>query len=870
MNRKDRDDELARELRAHMEMEAEELRERGLAPEAARYAARRAFGSPALAMERTREVWGWNRLQTLARNLRFALRRARKSPGFTATVALVIALAVGVTTAIFALIDVAFFKPLPYPEPDRLAYVSISFEAAGRAAQGQVLTGAQWEVLRDHAGLVETAVYSDGASGVNCGAEDRAFFVQQQRVGAAFFQVLGVAPAFGRSFTADEDSANGPKAVVLNDSLRRRLFGDSDDIVGQKLLLRGEPYTVVGVMPAHFHSGVNADLWTPLKASTRGEGAGGNYQGLARLKPGVSRSAAVAELDSISRILPAREPGRDGTVWVPRFKLQPLLEARTSDLRKPLLLLLGAVGLVLLIGAINVGGLLLARQTGRAAELATRTALGASRGQVFRDVLLDSMVMVAIGGALAIPFAFGALAGLQSLNNKLIGFAESAVIDMRSLAVSLACTLAAGLIAGLLPAWQSVYAPGGGRNVIGRKRIIPIGLLVAGQIALVVPLLIGAGLLGKTFLTLWTLEAGFDPENLIMARISLQDARYDSAEKVQRLFREGVARIQAIPGVEAAAAGLSVPFERQLNQGVRVGAQAVPGERFQTTNLVYVTPTYFQALRIPLLRGRALQESDTESSEPVAVVSEAFVRRYLEGRDALGEFIRLGGKEPVRIVGVSGSTAQRNFERGAPLAPLPAAYVPVTQMSGATLQMVHQWFSPAWIVRSRLQPEPLSRQLESIMRTLDPMLPLSKFTTPAALKSQTLGVQRLLLSLLGALSALGLLLCVLGVYGLVASSVAERTREIGIRMALGATVPGVIQKAMRPGLLWALAGVAAGVPLLYLGRTLLSGLTYGVSAVDPVTYAIIAGVLLIAVGAASLLPALALTRLDPAVTLRNE
>jgi len=858
MTRKDRDDELARELRAHMQMEADELLEQGLPPDAARNAARRSFGSPALAMERTREMWGWNSLDSVLRNLRFALRRARKSPGFTATVAVVIALAVGVTTAIFALIDVAFFKPLPYPEPDRLAYISMSFETAGRAALEQVLTGAQWETLRDNATLVDPAVYSEWTAGVNCGAGDRAFFVQQQRVGADFFRVLGVLPAFGRSFTREEDSENGPRAVVLSDSLRRRVFGTSPDVVGQKLLLRGEPYTVVGVMPAGFRSGVNVDLWTPLKPSIRGEGEGSNYQAMIRLKPGVSIAGATGELNTISRALPAPRPARDGTVWVPNFKLQPLLEGRTSDLRKPLLLLLGAVLTVLLIGAINVGGLLLARQSGRAAELATRMALGASRGQVFRDVLLDSMVLVAIGGALAVPLAFGALDGLRWLNDKMFGLVDSAAIDGRALSVGLACTLGAGLIAGILPAWQSVTR---------KRRAFPLGLLVAGQMALVLPLLVGAGLLGRTFLTLWNIEGGFDPENLVIARISLQDARYDAAEKVRRLFREGITRIQAVPGVEGAAAGLTVPFERQLNQGVRVGAQPVPGERWRSTNLVYATPSYLGTLRIPLLRGRGLQESDTETTEKVAVVNVTFVRRFLDGRDAVGEFIRLGGKEPVRIVGVSGGTAQRNTKRGAPLEFEPVAYIPVTQMT--SFAMVHQWFSPAWIVRSRMQPEVLSRQLESVMQTLDPMLPLSKFTTPVEIKGKTLGMQRLLVSLLGVLSGLGLMLCVLGVYGLVASSVAERTREIGIRMALGASVPGVIQKAMRPGLLWALTGVAAGVPLLYLGRTVLAGLIHGVSAVDPLTYGIVAGVLLVAVGAASLLPALTLTRLDPAVTLRN-
>jgi predicted permease len=868
MNRKERDEELAREVQAHLEMEAEEQRERGLSEDAARLAARRAFGSTALAMERTRESWGWSVGDSVSRHVRLALRRAWRSPGFTATVALVIALAVGVTTAIFALLDVALLKPLPYPEPERLAYVTVSFEAAGREAVDQVLTGAQWEVLRDHASVTEPAVYSEWTAGVNCGAGDRAFFVQQQRVGEAFFRVLGVGPAIGRGFTKEEDSENGPRAVVLSERLRRRVFGERTDVVGQKLLLRGEPYTVTGVMPAEFSSGMKVDLWTPLRASRTGEGEGNNYQAMVRLRPGVGMAAAQGEMDVISKELPRPKANRDGTQWMPRFRMQPLQEGRSADLRQPLLLLLGAVAMVLLIGAINVGGLLLARQSGRAAELATRIALGASRAQVFRDVLLDSMVLVAMGGVLAVPMAFVALRGLQWLNGGMFSLVESAAIDGRSLAVGMICTLVAGLVAGLMPAWQSVRTPGGGRGMAGRRRIVPLGVLVAGQVALVVPLLVGAGLLGRTFYSLWSLEAGFDPNNLLIARVSLQDARYESLEKVRRLFEEGVARVAAVPGVESAGAGLTVPFERQLNQGVRVGAQPVAGERFRSTNLVYVTPTYLEVLRIPLLRGRGLEKRDTENSAPVAVVNEAFVRRFLEGRDGVGEFIRLGGPKPVQIVGVTGNTAQRNSERGAPIETTPVAYIPMSQMTNFAL--VHQWFSPAWIVRSKAQPETLARELEGVMAKLDPMLPLSKFTTPQALKSQALGIQRLMLSLLAALSGLGLLLCVLGVYGLVASAVVERTREMGIRLALGASVAGVIRQAMRPGLLWAAAGVAAGVPLVYTGRSLLAGMIYGVSALDPWTYASIAGVLLGAVVAASLLPALALARLDPAETLRCE
>lgn len=867
MDRDKRNDELERELRAHLEMEAEEWRERGLSPEDAQSAARRAFGSRALAMERTREVWGKQPLESLLRGMRLALRRARLTPTFTLTVALVIALAVGVTTAIFSVIDVAFLKQLPYPEPERLAYISMISESPRYGANDQVLNGSQWEILRDHLTVAEAAVYSEWTSGVNCGAGDRAFFVRQQRVGSSFFSVLGVPPLFGRGFSPEEDAESGPQAVVLSDSLRRRVFGEEIPI-GRKLLLRGEAYTVVGVMPPAFWSGVPVDLWTPLRASKTGEGEGANYQAMIRLRPGVGEAAAVTELRNLSGLLPPRKTVGNDPAWTTRFQMQPLAMGRSTGLRKPLFLLLNAVVVVLLIGAINVGGLLLARQSGRAAELATRMALGATRAQVFREVLLDSVVLIALGGLLSGPAAYGALRGLQWANGRLFSQVEQAAIDGRALLAAMGCTIAAGLLAGLLPAWQSVQLQNGGRTVAGRKRVVPLGVLVAGQVALVAPLLIGAGLLGRTFVSLWTLQAGFDPNDLLIARISLQDARYETAAKVQQLFRGGLEKMRAIPGVESVAAGLTVPYERQLNQGVRIGAQPVAEERYRSTNLVYVTPSFLDTLRVPLLRGRGLADADTETSGKVAVVNDAFIRRFLDGRDGVGEFIRLGGKDPVQIVGIAGSTAQRNSERGAPLEPDPTVYIPVSQMTNFAL--VHQWFSPAWVVRSTLPPEVLSSQLEETVRSLDPMIPVSQFTTPYQLKSSALGVQRLMLCLLFVISGLGLLLCALGVYGLVASSVAERTREIGIRMALGASVEEVVRKAMRPGLLWAMAGLMAGVPLVYMGRTLMTGLIYGVSAVDPVTYVGIGAVLLVAVAAASLLPALKLTRLDPAVTLRNE
>jgi len=640
--------------------------------------------------------------------------------------------------------------------------------------------------------------------------------------------------------------------------------------VGEKILLKGEPFEVVGVTAPHFYAGFRADLWTPLRADKTGEGMGTNFTMMIRLRPGVTEAEALSELGNLSREIPPRAANRQGETFTQRFIMRPLLEGRSEGIRTPMLVLLGAVGIVLLIGAVNVGGLLLARQSGRAAELATRMALGASSRQIFSEVLLDSLVLISLGGLLALPTAAVALAGLKALTAEMTSLGDSAAIDTRCLVVAAALTLAAGLIAGLFPAWQATRTqPRGGsaRGVSGRSRKIPLGSLVMAQVAMFVPLLIGAGLLGRSFLGLWNANPGFDASDVSVARFSLQENRYADREKVDRLLREGVARMSQIPGVESAAAGLHVPLERWLNMQVRF-KESDPG---RTGNMNYVTPNYFTALRIPILRGRNFNDGDNATGEKVVVVNEALVKMFLEGRDPLNEHILLRNGAPYRIVGLVGDTQQRGgWGSYGPLHPMPAFYVTAAQADGEFFKLVHQWFSPAWIVRSRLDQAALARQLEGVMRGLDPMLPIASFATPNEIKSQTLGMQLLTVTLISAISGLGLLLCVLGVYGLVSSGVTERTREIGIRLALGATRTGVVSAAMRPGLLWAAAGIAICAPLAYLGREAVSKLLYNVEVTDPLALAAIAAVLLAAVGAASLLPALKLARLDPAVTLRDE
>ncbi|MBM3785912.1 MAG: FtsX-like permease family protein [Acidobacteria bacterium] len=868
-----RDDDLNRELRDHLEMEAEELRAGGLPPAQAAAAARRAFGSPSLAAERTRDVWRWTGLAAFGKNVRFSFRRAAANPGFTATVTLVIALAVGASTALFSFADAALFKPLPYREQEKLLAISVQFRGDGGQLGEVCCTGADWKVLAANATTFQRAVYSGMSSEVNLAMGDRATLVKQQRVGRDFFATLGVPPVRGRSFSEEEDTPGGGAAVVLSDALSRRLFGADSDPIGQKVLLKGEPFEVVGVMPPAFYSGIRADLWTPLRASTSGEGGGSNFGILIRPMPGISMRQVEGELANLSRELPARV-AKNGSTSAKWYITRPLVEARGLGLRAPLLVLLSAVGIVLLIGAVNVGGLLLARQSGRAAELATRMALGASSGQIFSEVLLDSVVLIALGGLLAIPAAGLALSGLKALTYEMTSIADAAALDERCMAVAATLTLVAGLVAGLFPAWQATRMQpraGAARGFSGRKRRIPLGALVLAQVAMVVPLLMGAALLGRSFLGLWTAPPGFDPDGVLLSRFSLQESRYADREKVDRLLREGVDQMSRLPGVEAAAAGLHAPMERWLNMGVSLGAKPSPGEAFFTSNMNYVTPNYFAALRIPVLRGRVFSESDTASKERVVIVNEAFVKLFMKDKPVLDGHLRVGNGAALRIVGVAGDTQQRGgWGSYGPLHPMPAIFVPAAQVEAEFLRVVHQWFSPVWVVRTKSRPEALARPLEDIMRGLDPMLPLAKFTTPDELKSLTLGTQKLTVTLIAAISGLGLILCVLGIYGLVSSGVAERTREVGIRLALGATRSRVVRSAMRPGLLWAAGGVALGVPLAYAGREAVSKLLYNVKPTDTLALGILAAVLLLAVAASSFLPALKLARLDPAITLRDE
>ncbi len=806
-------------------------------------------------------------------DFRYALRMLRRAPSFSAIVILTLALCIGANTAIFSVIDATLLRPLPYPQPDRLARVVTHFRHHGQEGYQDSQTGTTWELIRDHATDLDRAVYSAGAGGVNFAAGGTAQYVQQQRVGDGFFRVLGIPPLIGREFTRDEDHPGGPAVVILSYQFWRRVLHEDRAAIGRSINLRGEPYTVIGVMPENFRSDAPADLWTPLRPTTNGEGSGMNYEIVARLKPGVTWGQADNQIETIGAAIEQMHFNKDVSA---RLQLETLQRVETQDTRLPLLIVWAAVGLVLLIGCANVTSLMLARAGVRAREIATRLALGGGRQAVARQLLVESLVLALVGGLAGIVLGDLGLRGLQALAANTFPVPE-VKLDARVLAATGCLAILCSLLAGIFPAIEAsgvdiraALTEAGARGVAGVRKRWTRRLLVSGEVAVAVVLLVGAGLLVRTLAHLYQLRPGFDPANVMAASFSLQDARYDTARKVNQLFDSGLTRTRALPGVESAAAGLSLPYQVGLNDGFRRVDGPQAGAEDLITDVNYVTPDYFRTLRIPMLRGRDFRPGDGPKAAPVAIVNQAFAKQYLSKQEPLGSHLAMvgGNREIVGLVGDVQETA--NWGEFGPLGTVPMVYIPASQTEDEYLRMIHRWFSPNWVVRYSGSPGGLIPRIAQTASAVDPLLPIANFRTLNELRSLSLGQQRFQATLLATLSGLALLLAVVGLYGLMSQSVIERTRELGIRLALGSTVPRAIRDAAIPGISLALAGVAAGCVIAALSVRVLRHLLWGVSTTDPVTFLSVAAGLVVVAALATLIPALRITRLNPADTLRDE
>jgi predicted permease len=587
----------------------------------------------------------------------------------------------------------------------------------------------------------------------------------------------------------------------------------------------------------------------------------------------VSWAQAGGQLRSLSQALNA-DPAFPREVKNFEERIIPLQTGATEGVRSELLLTWAAVLMVLLIGCVNIAGLLLARSGARGREIATRMALGGSRAAIVSQLLMESVILALCGGIVGIGVGGFALDWLKELGAEKSQLWHPIELDARVLGVMLGVALLTSLLFGLAPALHTSRLDirgvlnEGGRGIAGGRRQWMRGALVAAEVALSLVLLIGAGLMMRTLVWLNGLNPGFDAHNVVAAEASLQDARYQKAEAVNRLYMQTLERMRGIPGVQSAAVALTLPYERPLNNGFRMvdgdDHEPHPGE------FVYSTPTYFETMRIPLLAGRAFHNSDTPERTHVVVVSESFARKYFHG-DALGRHLK-SGQEISEIVGICGDVQQHSGLSGdeGPLSVEPTVYLPVSQLNDGFVKLIHTWFSPKWVVRTSGPTANLTGQIRAAVAAVDPRLPVAHFRTVDELRGRYTSSQRYLAALFSILAGLALLLAAIGLYGLISHSIAQRRHEIGIRLALGATARQTIAGVMRPGILLSMVGIGAGLGLSLVAVRFLRSMLWGVRETDPVTFVTTAAILLLVAALASLAPALRILHMDPAETLRNE
>lgn len=865
-----------REMRAHLDLSTDELIDQGRSPDAARREARLRFGNPRVKLEEAAEMHRLAIVDSLSRDLRYAWRMFLRAPAFTFTALATLAVVIGANSAVLSLADRLLFRALPYPDADRLAVAEWHRGSARGPSSGTSLDGAMWEALRDNVPSVEAALYSAGfGRRVNLVVGQAATVVTQERVSASFFHVLGVAPARGRGFTPEEDRAGGPAVAVLSHGLWQREFSGAADILGRKILLKGEPFEVVGVMPPEFEApGVSADVWTPLRASRTGEGGGTNFENVIRLRDGATWAAATSEMARFSReTFSSIGLPRDAWVWM---SVTPFKDEITSGDREPIVMLVAGAAAVLLIACVNLAALTLARGRTRTAEIATRIALGGSRRAVVRQLMIESAVVGFAGGAAGLGVSWLALNGLQALGGHTYESWMRATIDVRVVVITAAVSILTSAIVGLVPALQTsridmraALAGAGTRSVTGGRRGAGRFAIVTAEVALSVVLLVCAGLLTRTFWRLQHLDAGFDPRGVMTAEVSLQDARYRTADALKRLVDGSLSRLQQTPGVEAAAVSLGLPYERLLNNGVRLD-----GETDTTAaNVSYVSADFFSTLRIPIKDGRALSAGDGPDAPLVAVVNESFARLISRNRPALHRRVRSGGLDR-EIVGIVGNVKQRGSGfrlagmASGPVIDTPTMYVPVGQVSDAFVQLVHTWFDPAWTVRARDEAAGADALRRAIVDT-DPMLPIAEIRGMADVAGASIAPQRLLMTLVGVLAGAAALLAGVGIYGVVAQSVVERRREVGIRMALGASRAQTIWTTARTGVVMGALGCGIGAIASVPATQIVASFLWGVEQRDAMTYGGVAIFVLIVAAVATLMSSFRLLRLDPARVLRE-
>ncbi len=877
LGRRGHETDLMSELDLHLELQIEEYVRQGLSLSEAR---RRAFikaGGIEATKDRYRDQRRGHLFEALVRDVRYGLRQLRAHQALTVTAVLTLTICIGLTAAVYSVVHAVIVRSLPYPHSERLAQLANVYEASGNSELSGY-DGVAWDALNGGTPNLQWAADSGGgSSGVNLVVNGRATYLRQHAVSGRFFQVLGIAPILGPGLTADDDRLNGPAVVVLSFGTWQRIFQANPSVIGTRILLRGEPYTVVGVMPRTFEDGFDADedIWIPLRPSPQGTGSGSNYRLIARLRDGTSWAQAETEVAAMSPM--ALRHAQEQFPRARHLTLWPLQRGLSDAVRLPVLALGAAVGLVLLIACLNIAGLLIAQGAMRRRELATRLALGGSRARLVQQLLVESLLLTMGGGIGGLVLAVTTTSTVARLAETWLPPYAHVTLDRQVLGVMLLVMAGTTVISGVLPAWQatrvdvrSALVKSGTHTIVGGTHQRLRRLLVCSEIALSALLLVAASVLTRSLLSLTQQPPGFNPSRLVSASVSLQDARYQETTRIVQLFGTTLTRIRMLPGVESAAVSLTLPYQRGMNIGFRRLEGPAASAPYELTTLTYVTPSYFETLETPVRTGRIFAEADQPGGLNVAVVNETFARRYLNRQEPLGAHLDIVGG--VReVIGIVGDTPQIGEAFGsAPVALIPEVFLPAAQVPDELMRLAHGWWSPAWVIRARGDQGALIAPMQAALADADPGLTVAAFQNISELRDRSVTQPRVLSVLISVFAVIALGLAAIGTYGLMAALVVERTRELGVRLALGASVRQAMQSAALPGLTLAVGGIGVGSVLAWASRGWLQHVVWNVSPADPASFVVAASVLLIVAGLATVLPTWRILRLDPAQTLRSE
>ncbi|HVP45371.1 MAG TPA: ABC transporter permease [Bryobacteraceae bacterium] len=812
-------------------------------------------------------------MPTLLEDLRYALRLFRKAPGFTAVAVLAVALGIGANTAIFSVIDAILLRPLPYKDPGRLVKIWTRFEGIGLPNNRNWVSAPEFMDFRALGKSFShiAAISGDSANVSSGGVPER---VEAAVVSSGFFPLLGVEAQLGRVFLPEEDHPGRDNVVLLGDGLWRRRFGADPKVVGQKLTISGRSFLLVGILPPGFRYPADADIWVPLAFSNDdlGPGRRGNHglEVLARIKPDLSLAQAHADMDAVARRMEESHPEYPYRRYGFGLIVTPLLEEMVGDTKTALWILMGAVGFVLLIACANVANLLVARASTRGREIAIRTAVGAGRWRIVRQLLTESVILGLGGGAAGLLLAYWGLHVLGIIGAASFPRVADARLDGFVLAFTMLISIGTGLLFGLAPAFQISHVThealkeGGRGTTAGRVSEGLRRTLVVAEIALSLVLLAGSGLLLKSFARLMQVDPGFRPEGVLTMRFSLPDAKYPKEAQVRAFYGEVADRVSKLPGVEAAGLVSALPLSGNGGSGTTtVDSRAVSGpDASPEADWRPATPGYFKAMGISLVSGRYFDERDTETSAPVAIVDESLARTYWPNEDAVGKRLKRGDAGSTNswmtIVGVVRHVRYRTLEAQSRV----ALYWPHAQNPYSSMSLALRTSSP--------EPRALAATVQREILAIDPDQPVYKVRTMQELMADAVARRRLAMLLLALFAVVALVLAAVGIYGVMSFSVTQRAQEMGIRLALGASRASVFRLVLGQSLSLTLAGGALGLAGSLVMAGLISSLLFNVKPRDPLTFSLVAMLLTLVALIASYLPARKATKVDPVVSLRYE